>query len=225
MPRTASLPPLAWLGITLALLPFPVKRAMLLGELEVLHWLAWDYGIRFIMLAGVILVYESGAMRPPPPRASWLKSVLVFAVALAVVFAAIMAERIFGYLLPSYFEYFTAPVIHNLNLLAFDLTAGILLVVISEEFVYRRLVFSLLERFGFRKIFVLLSSSVLFALIHITSGLASAIFAFCYGFIFGFAYYWTGRLSICIALHYFVDFLIFGLNASNKGVFGPAASS
>lgn len=198
---------------------------MLLGEPEVLHWLAWDYGIRFIMLVGVILVYESGAMRPAPPRASWLKSVLVFAVALAVAFAAVTAERIFGDLLPSYFEYFTAPVIHNLNLLAFDLTAGILLVATSEELVFRRLVFSLLEQFGFRKVLVLLSSSVLFALIHITSGLASVIFAFCYGFIFGLAYYLTGRLSVCVALHYFVDFLIFGLNAFNKGVFGPATSS
>lgn len=217
MTRTASLTPLAWLGIALALLPLPVKRAMLLGEPEVLHWLAWDYGVRFILILGVVLVYEAGAMGPPPSRVFWQKAASIFVIAALGEWFLVFGEVFLSDFLPPYFEYFSPPVIRDRYLLTLDLTLGIMLVAISEELVFRRMVFSLLERFGFGKASVLFFSSVLFALVHITSGLDSLIFTFLHGLIFGTAFQLTGRLSVCVALHYMGNFLVFG-------VFAPASS-
>ena len=214
--KAGSFPPIAWLGIALALLPLPIKRTMLLGEPEVLHWLAWDYGVRFIMILGVVLVYEAGAMGPPPTRVFWQKAALIFVIAALGEWFLVFGEAILGDYLPSYFEYFAPPVIRDRYLLVLDLTLGIMLVAISEELVFRRLVFSLLERFGLGKISVLFFSSALFALVHITSGLDSLIVTFLHGLIFGAAFYSTGRLSVCIALHYIGNFLVFGVFPSTS---------
>ncbi len=64
-----------------------------------------------------------------------------------------------------------------------------------------------------------------FALIHLTSGLASLAGTFIYGIVFATVFYATGRLSLSIALHYIVDFVTFSLRASESGAFGPAISS
>ena len=71
----------------------------------------------------------------------------------------------------------------------------------------------------------MLVSSAIFALIHLTSGLASLASTFIYGIVFAMVFYATGRLSLCIALHYIADFLVFSLRALESGVLGPATSS
>ena len=124
-----------------------------------------------------------------------------------------------------YFQYFRTPYIRDAYLLMFDLFVGILLVAISEELAFRRLLFSLLEKIGFGRPAIVLASSTIFALIHLTSGLAAFASTFLYGIIFAMTFYATGRLSLCIALHYIVDFVVFNMRAMESGVLAPATSS
>ena len=49
---------MAWIAIALAFLPVFVKRAVLVGEPEVLYSLAWDYSWRFVSLFGVVLAND-----------------------------------------------------------------------------------------------------------------------------------------------------------------------
>lgn len=220
------LPPLAWLGIALALLPIPVKRIFLVGEPDVVTWLLWDYGIRVVMLLGVALIYDARAMGASPARAGLPKSILVFFVMLAVQYFAIAnVDLALRRLLPPYFEYFASPLIHDRYLLVLDLTLGIMLVAVSEELVFRRTLFSLLDRSGLGKLSILFLSSAVFALFHMTSGVSSLVVVFLDGLVFGAAFLSTGRLSVCIALHYIEDLWVFGSRALENGALGPATFS
>lgn len=49
-----------WLAIFLAIAPFIVRRVILLGDDNYLHWMAFDYLARCISLIGVILGFCSG---------------------------------------------------------------------------------------------------------------------------------------------------------------------
>ncbi len=70
MKHASWLAPLnASLAIALALLPFVVKRMAVLGMPEVGYWLAWDYGARFVVLAGVALAYRTRLIGPVRHRA------------------------------------------------------------------------------------------------------------------------------------------------------------
>ncbi|MCC6468605.1 MAG: CPBP family intramembrane metalloprotease [Alphaproteobacteria bacterium] len=104
------------------------------------------------------------------------------------------------------------------------LFVGLWLVAICEELVFRRFLFALLERMGMGRFVVLLASSAIFGIIHITSGLNAAVSALLHGLILGTVFYVTRRLSLCIVLHYVDDFLIFGGNAVNDGMWSAAAS-
>ncbi|MGQ0675007.1 MAG: CPBP family intramembrane glutamic endopeptidase [Rhodospirillales bacterium] len=223
--RSTALSATAWAAIALAFLPVVVKRSVVLGEPGVLYWLVWDYTGRFVSLAGVILAYVAGIMGPPPARAPLLKSIAVFVLGLLAVWLMLRCVTpVLGKWLP-YFQYFTHPHIRDRNLLLFDMVVGAFLVALNEELVFRRLLFSLLERFDLRGLTIILSSSAAFALIHLTSGLASLVGSFLAGLIFASAFYATGRLSISIALHYIGDFVAFGLYALQRGALAPAISS
>ena len=82
-----------WLAVILAVGPFIVRRIILLGDDNYLHWMAIDYLARCISLIGVILGFYSGLLQSPHPRTGWLSSLLVF----LLLFAAEYAEQAFGY--------------------------------------------------------------------------------------------------------------------------------
>jgi len=144
-----------------------------------------------------------------------------------VFVVALMIERLWqlyaGPLLEhhlSYFQYARTPLIQDRGLILFDLFVGIWLVAISEELIFRRLLFALLERLVVGKLAVLAVSSALFALVHLTTGLNDAVNALFHGVVFGTVFYATRRLSLCIVLHYMDDFLIFGRAAADSGLWG-----
>lgn len=98
-----------------------------------------------------------------------------------------------------------------------DLTAGIFLVAVSEELAFRRLLFALLERCGMGATAVAMLSSSVFALIHVTSGLADTLNAFLAGLLLALLFRATGRVGLCIAVHYIDDLTVYWWRAVQAG--------
>jgi hypothetical protein len=216
--------PLAWCAVVLAFVPLAAKRIALLGEPAFDYWLAWDYGARCVMLTGVMLGYRTRLIRALPTRASLLVSAIVFVAALSIErLEQLYLGPILQQYLP-YFQYARTPLIQNRELILFDLFFGIWLVAISEELVFRRFLFALLDRLAFGKSAILLISSALFGLVHVTTGLNEAVSAFLHGIMLGLVFFATRRLALCIVLHYIDDFLIFGRAAADSGLWGPPMS-
>jgi membrane protease YdiL (CAAX protease family) len=202
------MPRLAWLAIALAIGPFIIKRIVLLGSFDYPCWLAIDYGARFISLIGVVLGFKSGLIRSLESRSGWLGSVLVF---LAVLFAALAEQTIVYPVLRAHLDYFrlaSIPQITSIAVRTVDLTFGLLLVASSEELVFRRLLFSAFR--SKKALHVIVLSALVFALIHLTSGISDLINAFVLGVLLGIAFWYTRRISVCLVAHYLVDLKVFG---------------
>ena len=198
-----------WFAIALAFGPFIAKRAFLLGQHDYIIWLAADYGARVISLAGVIMARQAGLLDPGRPPAGLLKSVLVL---LALIVANFYLQMFVYPLLRVQLEIFVLwnpPFIPNPFLRTFDLTFGLLLVAVSEEYVFRGLLMALLERLRLNAPMAVVTSAAVFALIHWTSGLADTLNAFLAGLLWGVAYWQTRRLSVCIFSHYLTDLYVF----------------
>jgi len=199
-----------WLAIFLAIAPFIVRRVILLGDDNYLHWMAIDYLARCISLIGVIVGFRSGLLQSPYPRTGWLGSLAVF----WMLFAAEYAEQIFGCpVLEHYFRFLETsswPPIPDPTLRVADLSFGLLFAVFVEEVVFRKFLFAVIERWLPQRLPVIIISSAAFALVHFTSGVVDTMVnAFVSGIFLGVAYWTTRRLSICVASHYLIDFLIF----------------
>jgi len=202
---------LPWKGritIAVAIVPFIAKRAILFGHHSYIFWLATDYSARMLSLVGVAMARRSGIFASSRHRAGVMFSLLIF-------MAVLIAQYILGYLYPilrvhlNYFQFSSFPPILNPHLRDFDLTFGLLLTALSEESVFRALLFAVFEKWHMKPLTIIILSSVAFALIHATSGAADAINALLYGFLWGAAYWITGRLSVCVAAHYLADLIIF----------------
>ena len=206
---TGNIAPSGWLAIAVATVPFYLKRALLLGQHDYIIWLTADYSARIISLIGVAMARRSGLFPPARPSAGILTSVFAFIALLAAEFC------LYAFVYPvlrahfNYFELWRFPSIPNPLIRNFDLTFGLLLVAVSEESVFRGLLFALFERWRLKPLAVIVFSSAAFALIHLTSGTASTLNAFLYGLLYGAAYWRTRRLAVCIASHYLLDLYIF----------------
>jgi uncharacterized protein len=195
-----------WLAIALAFGPFVAKRAFLLEQHPYTVWLAADYGARVISLAGVVMARQVGLLAYGRPPAGLVKSILVFLALLAA--QLYMQMFIFPLLRVLHLNFFVLspyPFIPNPFLRTLDLTFGLLLVAVSEEYVFRGLLMALLERLRLNSPMVIVTSAVVFALVHLTTGLANTLNVFLQGLVLGLAYWQTRRLSVCIFSHYFVD--------------------
>ena len=201
--------PQGWLAIAIAIVPFFLKRAILLGQHDYIFWLTADYGARIISLIGVAMAWRSGLFTTARSSAGILTSVLIFVALLAaeLYLHAIVYPVLRAHL--NYFELWHFPSIPNPVVRSFDLTFGLLLVAVSEESVFRALLITLFERRRAKPLSVIVLSSAAFALIHLTSGTAETLDAFLHGLLLGAAYWWTRRLVVCIASHYLFDLYIF----------------
>src|SRR3974390_2567738 len=207
-------PPLSllglWLAAILAVGPFIVRRIILLGDDNYLHWMAIDYPARCISVIGVILGFRSGLLLPVHPRADWSRSVLIF----LLLFVAEFAEQAFGYpVLEKYFRFMETvawPPIPDPTLRFADFSVGLLFAIFVEELVFRKFSFAVIERWLPRRLPVIIISATIFALIHFTSGVVDTMVnAFVHGIFFGIAYWTPRRLWICVVSHYLIDLFIF----------------
>lgn len=211
MSRRGNIPSsLAWLAIALAFFPYAAKRVALLGTPPYLDWMLWDYGARVVMLAGVALAYRARLVGPTGPRASWRKTFGLFVLALIAerMLSAWLAPVLMAQL--GHLRFSTHPTPSERSLYFFDLLVGIWLVAVSEELVFRRLLFALLERVGlgraglFRAAIVPVSA-VVFGLMHLPMGADVAVHATLFGLIVGTLFAATRRLWPCIVAHYIED--------------------
>lgn len=191
-------------------LPYVIKRAALTGTPDELYWLSWDYSIRIVSLIGIGACYRNGFITDDDRRTSVWKSVPIFLAALICLYLLYMYVRpVLVQALP-YLRLFRPPLIQDTSLLVFDLTIGLALVAVSEELAFRRVAFSALRRLGFGEGGVLFLSAAGFALVHLTSGLGNALNTFLFGLLLGSVFRATGRLSLCIVLHYLDGLVVFG---------------
>lgn len=199
---------LAWLAVVLAVGPFVIKRIILFGHQEdYVVWLTVDYVARCVSLLGVMLGFQSGLIEPPRFRAGWLASGAVLAALVSAEF--VQQAFIFPILRDNlnYLRFSSMPQITDVNVRAADLVFGLLLVAVSEELVFRRLMFAM---FGSKKFLsVTLLSALIFALVHLTSGIADTVNTFLSGVLLGSAFWLTRRVSVCIVAHYVINFKIF----------------
>lgn len=91
----------------------------------------------------------------------------------------------------------------------FDLTAGLLLVAVSEELLCRRVAFRYLERLGLGAPAVLLVSTLMFALMHWSGGLGALGYTFVLGGMLAGIYMWQRSLVLVIFLHYMINLIDF----------------
>ena len=169
-----------------------------------------DYLARCLSLIGALVGFRSGLLAPAHPRTDWPKSLQVFLLLFAAEYAQ---QRFGGPVLAHYFRFTETtawPAIPDPTLRVADLSIGLLFAVFVEEFVFRKFLFAVIERWLPQRLPVIVISATAFALIHFTSGVADTMMnAFVHGIFLGLAYWTTRRLSICVASHYLIDFLIF----------------
>jgi membrane protease YdiL (CAAX protease family) len=101
------------------------------------------------------------------------------------------------------------PPIENPAHRIFDWSIGLVLVAVSEEFIYRKLMNDVMDRHNFRPANIYLISSIAFALLHINQGLDQFLTTFVAGGIFMYVYRWSGTIYVPIAVHYFINLWIF----------------
>jgi hypothetical protein len=83
---TDNISPSGWLAIAVAIVPFYLKRALLLGQHDYIIWLTADYSARIISLIGVAMARRSGLFTPARPTAGIFTSILIFIGLLAAEF-------------------------------------------------------------------------------------------------------------------------------------------
>jgi membrane protease YdiL (CAAX protease family) len=203
-----------WLAVAIAVTPFVAKRVILLGQHDYTIWLAADYTARAISIFGVVLARRTGLFDGGRIPAGLGKSILVFVAVLIAQFTVQLFVYPVLHANLDYFDLSRFPYIPNPYLQMLDLTFELLFVAISEECVFRALFTAVLERWQLNSLMVITIGAAAFALIHLTSGLADTLNAFLHGLIWGFAYWQTRRLWLCIVSHYLADFYVYGILAS-----------
>ena len=103
------------------------------------------------------------------------------------------------------------PRIDDPYLKAFDLTIGLLLVALSEELVYRKLMLDVLAKWQFRLASIYIVSSLLFAALHVYQSAGTTAGAFAAGLILMYVYRKSGTLWVPIAAHYVANLYFFGI--------------
>lgn len=104
---------------------------------------------------------------------------------------------------------FRLPAYPSLYLKILDLTFGLLLVALSEEFVFRFYLIEWLRSIYLGKCAIILISSLVFGLIHWGLGLNSIILGFLWGLLP--AYYYVSRRDLlpCVIAHFVTNFFVF----------------
>ena len=101
------------------------------------------------------------------------------------------------------------PVISNPFWHQFDLFAGLLMVAVVEEVVFRGLLAAVLEKYIRNTVFIVILSAAAFGLIHWSAGFADVAAASLAGLIYMALYLRTRSLPALILSHFIVDLVSF----------------
>lgn len=207
MPRAAP-----WAGVLL-LLPFLLND---LGNIFVHHvgwWVAQDYAWRLLVLGLLAfflrrgLVPRGGYFRWRGERLVVLAAWLAFTTAAGIwlidgpgrALLALWPQTQFG----------MVPLILSPTLRWVDLTFGLMLVAISEEFVFRGVLLPQLSRALRSDVGGLLVSSVLFGLAHWSTGAGAVLQTSLAGVLLGICTLRTRTIYPAVIAHYVINFVTF----------------
>jgi membrane protease YdiL (CAAX protease family) len=91
-----------------------------------------------------------------------------------------------------------------------DLTFGLFAVAVSEELIFRKLAMKLLERSGQTPAQIIVTSALVFALVHWGSGPGRMLYVFVIGMVYMAVYVHLKRLWPLVFAHWAENFLAFG---------------
>jgi membrane protease YdiL (CAAX protease family) len=209
--RTLHLNRRADIWILLAVGAFIVNDLALLPPRSYGQWLVLDYGFRVLVLILILAppsVRQMTTMRLDR-KTTFIETVIkTAAIQVPVIILALLAARFLGELWPES-KLAVLPQVGARYLYWWDLTAGLVLVAISEELVFRKLLWRTLTSRGWSRIWVVLASSAVFALAHWSYGIGAAVGAFLVGVLLMLLYRSTGILTPCVLVHYLTNLFLF----------------
>ena len=107
----------------------------------------------------------------------------------------------------------TYPPIKDGFLLFFDLTVGIFMVALTEEFLFRYKISKILEDREVGLFSRYLITSLLFSSIHLPQGMVSLVSTFIWGLVLFYLYTKSKSIHFVVLLHFITNFVIFGIKA------------
>lgn len=170
-----------------------------------------DYLFRIAALIWIVCVPGLFlAARQAPSSNTKIPEMFVWAVLLTFVFLVI--DLRFSHSVSvgdAWHGAFQFPTIQMRWLKAFDLSVGILLVALSEEVIFRRLLFKWFQQRGCGTINIVVLSAACFALAHWGVGLANVMITFAFGVLAMTVYLRCKRLWPVVIPHFLIDFFNF----------------
>lgn len=175
------------------------------------QWVLVDYACRLAVLGFVAVMVGRRSLAPGDLFLSFKgKGALAY-------WALLLAAMSYGYHLASgpwlapldgVWSVSTVAYDRGAALFALDMTLGLGLVAVSEEIVFRGLALSALKTFTRNPVVILLASSLVFALIHWSTGLGNILDSFAYGLLFMAVTLRTGSIVPATVIHYNLDFYL-----------------
>jgi membrane protease YdiL (CAAX protease family) len=201
------------LWVTLLALPFYLNDFANIFIEDWRVWLAIDYlPVKLLPLALIIWLVRSGRLRAEDfgwrfqPATAFLASFLLLTIA-----STLIDQRAYGWIAdwPGYKALGAMPDIGSPGWERFDLSAGLLLVGLLEELVFRAAMFSLLSRYASRPAAIIVISALAFGLIHWSLGLHSVVVTAVIGALFMAVYLRTRSLPALVLAHFVIDYIAF----------------
>jgi len=175
------------------------------------QWLAIDYTSKFLALAFVLLIpsFRKGiapffALGRPSAGTIVLTVIATAIISNSYFFVKAPLDEVFQS--TKLFDY---PEIESKPLYYFDLGFGLALNAVSEEVAARGVFRHVVERYTSNKWFLVIVSSLAFALLHWSTGIGNSANAFVAGVILMLLYLRTNSLWPPIVAHYFANVFLF----------------
>lgn len=160
-------------------------------------WLCFNWSVSSAMLEEKVLLSS-------PPK----MPVLVLTImALSGVAGGKLIECFQGS--TDFLAFFRFSYLDNIVLRSFDLTAGLFLVAMSEEIIFRKFALIVLRFHFSRNIHAILVSAIIFSFAHWGGGVWQVALTFLYGLLAMHAYLKIGRLWPLVLAHWLCNFLVF----------------
>jgi len=200
--------------VALAAAPFYVNDLLFIASRTVEQWLFADYGSKVLALALLLAVAPLRAAvratlalrRPWKEAAGWAVLATIAIAGLDQVTTAFkdgLGDS------PVWSGVSTYPAIDDPVLRAIDLTVGLALTALSEEFLFRGALGAIGVRYVANRILLSLLAALAFALIHWSQGVVSLAFTFAAGVILMALFWRTGSTIPGIVVHYVVNLVSF----------------
>ncbi len=201
--------PLFWLAIFS--LPFFLNDLFFWGASDYRLWLAIDYLFKIAACALIWLWIRRGGeqrwlgLRPVAPVVfvAWTVGLSLLGVAID--------QGVPGWVIAQGYEWrlFSFPAIESRAVFWFDLGPGLMLTAVSEELVFRGFGVLALLALGWRPIWAILFSSLLFGLVHWGLGPAVIVTATLWGLLPALSVVLTRSIFPAIIAHYVTNFVDF----------------